>query len=66
MIVNENNGDDTSYQPAIAAAIRSARASGIFVVGYVYTGYGQRDPAVVRDRVEAVYRNYLVDGAWSF
>jgi Spherulation-specific family 4 len=62
MIVNENNGDDTSYQPAIAAAIRSARASGIFVVGYVYTGYGQRDPAVVRDRVDAVYRNYLVDG----
>jgi hypothetical protein len=62
MIVNENNGDDTSDQPAIAAAIRSARASGIFVVGYVYTGYGQRDPAVVRDRVDAVYRNYLVDG----
>lgn len=62
MIVNENNGDDTSYQPAIAAAIRAARASGIFVVGYVYTGYGQRDPAVVRDRVDAVFRNYLVDG----
>jgi hypothetical protein len=62
MIVNENNGDDTSYQPAIAAAIRSARARGIFVVGYVYTGYGQRDPAVVRDRVDAVYRNYLLDG----
>ncbi|MDB6008383.1 MAG: hypothetical protein JWL65_633 [Gammaproteobacteria bacterium] len=62
MIVNENNGDDTSYQPAIAAAIRSARASGIFVVGYVYTGYGQREPAEVRDRVDAVYRNYLVDG----
>jgi hypothetical protein len=62
MIVNENNGDDTSYQPAIAEAIRSARARGIFVVGYVYTGYGQRDPAVVRDRIDAVYRNYLVDG----
>jgi hypothetical protein len=62
MIVNENNGDDTSYQPAIAEAIRAARASGIFIVGYVYTGYGQRDPAVVRNRVDAVYRNYLVDG----
>lgn len=65
MIVNENNGDDTSYQPAIAESIRAARASGIFVVGYVYTGYGSRDPAVVRDRVDAVYRNYLVDGIFS-
>jgi hypothetical protein len=37
MIVNENNGDDTSYQPTIAEAIRAARASGIFVVGYVYS-----------------------------
>jgi Spherulation-specific family 4 len=62
MIVNEDNGDDTSYHSSIAEAIRTARASGIFVVGYVYTGYGQRDPAVVRDRVDGVYRNYLVDG----
>jgi hypothetical protein len=62
MIVNEDNGDDTSYNPAIAEAIRTARASGILVVGYVYTGYGQRDPAVVRDRVDGVYKNYLLDG----
>jgi len=62
MIVNEDNGDDTGYDPTIAQAIRAARANGIFVVGYVYTGYGLRDPAVVRDRVDAVYRNYLVDG----
>jgi hypothetical protein len=62
MIVNLDNGDDTTYQPAIAEAIRATRASGIFVVGYVYTDYGLRDPAVVRQRVDAVYRNYLVDG----
>ncbi len=62
MIVNENNGDDTSYQPAIAEAIRQARSKDIFVVGYVYTGYGKRDPATVRNRVDAVYKNYLVDG----
>ena len=62
MIVNEDNGDDTSNQPAIAEAIRAARAQGIFVVGYVYTGYGQRDPAIVRNRIDAVYKNYLVDG----
>jgi len=62
MIVNEDNGDDTSNHPAVAEAIRAARARGIFVVGYVYTGYGQRDPAIVRNRVDAVYRNYQVDG----
>lgn len=62
MIVNEDNGDDTSKQPAIAEAIRQARSNGIFVVGYVYTGYGKRNPAVVRNRVDAVFKNYLVDG----
>ena len=62
MIVNENNGDDTSYQPSLPKPIRQARSKGIFVVGYVYTGYGKRDPAIVRNRVDAVYKNYLVDG----
>lgn len=62
MIVNENNGDDTTNHPGIASSIRKARAAGIFVVGYVYTGYGQRDPATVRNRVDAVFKNYLVDG----
>jgi len=62
MIVNLNNGDDTTYYPSVDQAIRNTRKQGIFVVGYVYTGYGQRDPAVVRGKVDAVFRNYLVDG----
>ena len=62
MIVNLNNGDDTTYYPSVDQAIRNTRKQGIFVVGYVYTGYGQRDPAVVRRKVDAVFRNYLVDG----
>jgi hypothetical protein len=62
MIVNLNNGDDLSYYPGVDRAIRNARKKGIFVVGYVYTGYGHRDPAIVRRRVDAVFRNYLVDG----
>jgi hypothetical protein len=61
MIVNLNNGDDTTYYPSVDQAIRNTRKLGIFVVGYVYTGYGQRDPAVVRAKVDAVFRNYLVD-----
>ena len=62
MIVNLDNGDDTTYYPSVDQAIRNTRKLGIFVVGYVYTGYGQRDPAVVRAKVDAVFRNYLVDG----
>ena len=62
MIVNVNNGDDTTNYPAVAEAIRKVRKQGIFVVGYVYTGYGQRDPAIVRNRVDAVFKNYQVDG----
>ena len=62
MIVNLNNGDDTTHYPSVDQVIRNTRKKGIFVVGYVYTGYGQRDPAVVRRKVDAVFRNYLVDG----
>ncbi|HEX4424357.1 MAG TPA: hypothetical protein VH079_03090, partial [Terriglobales bacterium] len=54
MIVNLDNGDDTAYYPRVAQAIRNARKQGIFVVGYTYTGYGQRDPAVIRKKVDAV------------
>jgi hypothetical protein len=40
MIVNLNNGDDITYSPSVDQAIRNTRKKGIFVVGYVYTGYG--------------------------
>jgi hypothetical protein len=43
-------------------AIRATRKQGIFVLGYTYTGYGTRDPKIVRRKINAVYRNYLVDG----
>lgn len=62
MIVNLNNGDDTRYHATVDQAIRNTRKKGIFVVGYVYTGYGRRDPATVRKKVDGVFRNYLVDG----
>ena len=62
MIVNLNNGDDTTYDPNVDSAIRATRKKGILVIGYVYTSYGKRDPATVRSKVHAVYQNYLVDG----
>jgi Spherulation-specific family 4 len=62
MIVNLNNGDDETYYASVAQAIRATRKNGIFVLGYTYTGYGKRDPKIVREKIDAVYRNYLVDG----
>jgi hypothetical protein len=62
MIVNLNNGDDETYYPSVDRAIRATRKQGIFVIGYSYTGYGARDPKIVRRKIDAVFRNYLVDG----
>ncbi|MGA9040095.1 MAG: spherulation-specific family 4 protein [Terriglobales bacterium] len=62
MIVNLDNGDDEAYYPSVDKAIRATRKRGIFVIGYTYTGYGTRDPKIVRRKIDAVYRNYLVDG----
>jgi hypothetical protein len=62
MIVNLNNGDDEHYYASVDRAIRATRKQGIFVLGYTYTGYGTRDPKIVRQKINAVYRNYLVDG----
>ena len=62
MIVNEDNGDDLTYYPSVDAGIQAARKKGVFVVGYVYTGYGQRDIATVEADIAGVYKNYSVDG----
>ena len=62
MIVNLDNGDDEAFYASVAKAIRATRKNGIFVLGYTYTGYGKRDPKIVREKIDAVYRNYLVDG----
>jgi hypothetical protein len=62
MIVNLDNGDDEHYYASVDRAIRDSRKQGIFVIGYTYTGYGARDPKIVRQKIDAVYRNYLVDG----
>lgn len=62
MIVNLNNGDDETHYASVDRAIRATRKQGIFVLGYTYTGYGARDPKIIRQKIDAVYRNYLVDG----
>ncbi|HVR23493.1 MAG TPA: hypothetical protein VMU26_09225 [Candidatus Polarisedimenticolia bacterium] len=60
MIVNLNNGDDETYYPNGERAIGATRKQGIFVLGSTYTGYGTRDPKIIRQKIDAVFRNYPV------
>ena len=62
MIVNLDNGTGETYYSNVDRAIRAARKQGILVIGYTYTGYSARDPKTVRRKINAGYRNYLVDG----
>jgi spherulation-specific family 4 protein len=64
MIVNLNNGDDENYYASVDQSIQATRKNGIFVLGYTYTGYGKRDPKIVQRKIDAVYKNYLVDGVF--
>ncbi len=62
MIVNLNNGDDTSFDPTVLTAVRKTQEKGISVLAYTYTGYGTRDPKIVNAKVKAAFDNYHVDG----
>ena len=62
MIINLNNGDDTAYHPNVQAAVQAAQASGITVLGYTYTQWGKRNPAVVEQVIQSERSNYNVDG----
>ena len=62
MILNLNNGDDTLLNPSAAEAVKRTQESGILVLGYIHTGYAQRDPAEIRAKIDSVIENYKVDG----
>ena len=62
MVLNLNNGDDTALNAAVAAAVKHTQDSGILVLGYIHTGYAQRDPVEVRAKIDGVVENYKVDG----
>lgn len=52
VIVNPASGPGPAADPAYKRAIAAAREAGTRVLGYVATGYGARDPALVRADVE--------------
>ncbi|HWZ51146.1 MAG TPA: spherulation-specific family 4 protein [Granulicella sp.] len=62
MVANLTNGDDQNYHEWVSNAIDKARLKGVYVLGYVYTSYGTRDPKLVRASIDALYQNYLIDG----
>jgi Spherulation-specific family 4 len=62
MVVSINNGDNTTYSSRVDSAIQQVRKKGIYVLGYTYTNYGTRNPSVVRQKIDAVYANYDIDG----
>jgi len=64
LIINLNNGDDTTFHPYVLAAVQKAQRDGITVLSYTYTRYGKRDPQVVIRKIKAAARNYSIDGVF--
>ncbi len=61
-VMNPDSGPGTARNRDYVAAVASARAAGIKVVGYVHTSYGARRAAVVLREIATYARWYGVDG----
>ena len=62
MVMNPASGSGTSSDPNYVTAVSQARAAGIKVVGYVYTHYGARPAAEVKQEITNYKTWYQVDG----
>ena len=61
-IANEANGPGTEFNPDLNASINTLRAAGGDVIGYVYTQYGTRNAAVVKQDIDRWAADYDLDG----
>jgi Spherulation-specific family 4 len=57
-VMNPNSGPGSAADPNYVAAVKSAEAAGITVVGYVYTSYGSRSIAAVESDINNYYSWY--------
>ena len=57
-VMNPDSGPGSAPDPNYANAVRSAQASGVHVVGYVYTSYGSRSLASVESDINSYYSWY--------
>lgn len=62
VVVNPANGPGERAERAYAEAIGPVRAAGVELLGYVDTGYGGRDAAVMQEEVARHVAWYAVDG----
>lgn len=62
VIINPNNGVGTAKDPNYVTFIQQLHAAGAFVLGYVYTSYGQRAFASVETEVNTWQSWYAIDG----
>ena len=62
VVINPNNGPDTSSDPNYATGIKNFQAAGIQVLGYVYTSYGARSTSSIVSDVNAYDSWYHVNG----
>lgn len=62
MVMNPASGSGTSSNPDYVTATSQARTAGIKVVGYVYTSYGTRAAAEVKQEITNYKNWYSVDG----
>jgi hypothetical protein len=62
MVMNPFNGPGASQNSSYVTAVNQAKAAGIKVLGYVYTGYGTRGASIVKADIDTFYNWYNVDG----
>ena len=62
VILNPNNGVGSGVNIGYATAIVQLREGGVGIYGYVYTGYGTREIAIVKSEVDKWQSWYDVDG----
>lgn len=61
-IINPDSGPGKIFDQNYADEVARAQASGVWVIGYVATGYGKRSKAKVKAEINKYYTMYHVDG----
>jgi hypothetical protein len=62
MVMNPNSGVGSGFDQSYLETVQAAQRAGVLVIGYVYTSYGDRDPADVLTEIATYMDWYGVDG----
>lgn len=60
-IINPSNGPGTAKDSQYQSVVQQSVAKGMIIAGYVYTGYGTRDAAVVKSDIDKFYTWYGIN-----